>query len=224
MACALLLPRAMRQRTSWIRRRSTFRVRFGRSRRAARRCCESFEARAPPDWPRPFSRRARAPRLRVRVLDGARRVGAKILVSGGSRCNVTNRVVTERDFWGGPPRLVARVLRAFPADRAPRGSSPISACRCTKKSTANSFPTRTPRAPCSTRCWPRRPVVSVAVETGSRVVAVEHDGRAFSVEDAQMHARSPRAPSCWRPGDDRFRKAAATASATASRRVSGTPA
>ena len=64
-----------------------------------------------------FAARA-APSLRVRCLDGARHIGAKILVSGGSRCNVTNRVVTERDFWGATPRLIARVLRAFPADRA----------------------------------------------------------------------------------------------------------
>ncbi|HET9192594.1 MAG TPA: NAD(P)/FAD-dependent oxidoreductase, partial [Vicinamibacterales bacterium] len=47
-----------------------------------------------------FAARA-APHLRVRILDGARRVGAKILVSGGSRCNVTNREVTEHDYWGG---------------------------------------------------------------------------------------------------------------------------
>jgi predicted Rossmann fold flavoprotein len=59
-----------------------------------------------------------APQLRVRCLDSARRVGAKILVSGGSRCNVTNTEVTERDFWGGSSRIVRNVLRAFPADRA----------------------------------------------------------------------------------------------------------
>lgn len=47
------------------------------------------------------------------VFDGARRPGAKILVSGGARCNVTNAVVTERDFSGSPPHLVKRVLRAF---------------------------------------------------------------------------------------------------------------
>jgi predicted Rossmann fold flavoprotein len=54
----------------------------------------------------------------VICLDGARRVGAKILVSGGSRCNVTNRVVSERDFWGGPPRVIRSVLRAFSAEQA----------------------------------------------------------------------------------------------------------
>ena len=59
----------------------------------------------------------RAP-LRIVCFDGARAIGAKILVSGGARCNVTNLVVTERDFWGGSPRVVRDVLRAFPADRA----------------------------------------------------------------------------------------------------------
>ncbi len=47
------------------------------------------------------------------VLDGARRLGAKILVSGGSRCNVTNARVTERDFWGGRRTIIRRVLRRW---------------------------------------------------------------------------------------------------------------
>ena len=64
-----------------------------------------------------FARR-QAPQLRVICLDGATRIGAKILVSGGSRCNVTNREVTERDFWGGPSRVVRGVLRAYPAAKA----------------------------------------------------------------------------------------------------------
>ena len=56
-------------------------------------------------------------RLRsVVLLDGARAPGAKILVSGGSRCNVTNTTVSERDFWGGRPSVVRRVLRAFSVD------------------------------------------------------------------------------------------------------------
>jgi predicted Rossmann fold flavoprotein len=63
-----------------------------------------------------FAARAR-PELRIRCFDGARTIGAKILVSGGSRCNVTNREVTERDFWGGSRRIIRSVLRAFPAER-----------------------------------------------------------------------------------------------------------
>src|SRR5206468_12877379 len=50
------------------------------------------------------------------AFDGAARPGAKILVSGGARCNVTNRVVTERDFAGGSASVVRGILRAFPAE------------------------------------------------------------------------------------------------------------
>lgn len=57
------------------------------------------------------------PFIRVVVLDGARKLGAKILVSGGGRCNVTNVRVKESDFRGGSPAFVRHVLRAFPADR-----------------------------------------------------------------------------------------------------------
>jgi predicted Rossmann fold flavoprotein len=60
-----------------------------------------------------FARRLN-PTRPVILLDGANKPGAKILVSGGSRCNVTNAVVTERDFWGGRPAIVRRVLRALP--------------------------------------------------------------------------------------------------------------
>jgi predicted Rossmann fold flavoprotein len=55
----------------------------------------------------------RRPERRILVLDSARKLGAKILVSGGGRCNVTNRVVAEADFHGGSSRFVRRVLRAF---------------------------------------------------------------------------------------------------------------
>ena len=58
------------------------------------------------------------PNRSVVALDGARRPGAKILVSGGARCNVTNVVVGERDFWGGKRTIVRRILRAFPAPQA----------------------------------------------------------------------------------------------------------
>lgn len=54
-------------------------------------------------------------RPRVLVLDGARRPGAKILVSGGSRCNVTNVEVREADFWtSGKTTVIRRILRALP--------------------------------------------------------------------------------------------------------------
>jgi len=62
-----------------------------------------------------FARRANRA-LSIAVLDGAKKPGAKILVSGGSRCNVTNVSVSERDFWGGRATIVRRVLRALPVE------------------------------------------------------------------------------------------------------------
>ena len=53
----------------------------------------------------------------VHLLDGAAKPGAKILVSGGSRCNVTNAIVTERDYWGGRRTLIRRVLSRLPVAR-----------------------------------------------------------------------------------------------------------
>ncbi len=53
------------------------------------------------------------PSRRVTLLDGAARPGAKILISGGSRCNVTNVSVSEREFCGGKPTVIRQVLRGF---------------------------------------------------------------------------------------------------------------
>ncbi len=64
-----------------------------------------------------FARRAN-PTRSVLLLDGAKRPGAKILISGGGRCNVTNRVVSDRDFWGGRRSIIRRVLRTFTASDA----------------------------------------------------------------------------------------------------------
>ncbi|MBI3871680.1 MAG: NAD(P)/FAD-dependent oxidoreductase, partial [candidate division Zixibacteria bacterium] len=56
---------------------------------------------------------ARDSGLRILLIESARKPGAKILVSGGGRCNVTNDVVTEKDFWGGSPHTIRKVLTAF---------------------------------------------------------------------------------------------------------------
>ena len=63
-----------------------------------------------------FTRRLN-PARSVLLIDSAVRPGAKILVSGGSRCNVTNVAVSERDFNGGNPAVIRRILKSFsPSD------------------------------------------------------------------------------------------------------------
>ncbi len=51
--------------------------------------------------------------LRVVALDGAPRIGIKILVAGGGRCNVTHHVVREQDYAGSTPAAIRRVLSRF---------------------------------------------------------------------------------------------------------------
>ncbi len=54
--------------------------------------------------------------LKVVAIDGARTLGAKILVAGGGRCNVTHHAVDERDYSGSTPILIRRILRRFPVE------------------------------------------------------------------------------------------------------------
>jgi len=61
--------------------------------------------------------RRTAPAARVLLLDGSRRLGAKILIAGGGRCNVTNVAVDEHDFSGSSPMAIRKVLRRFDVAR-----------------------------------------------------------------------------------------------------------
>jgi predicted Rossmann fold flavoprotein len=55
---------------------------------------------------------AAARSAKVVAIDSAKRIGAKILISGGGRCNVTNEVVRTEDF-NGNRNAIAKVLRTF---------------------------------------------------------------------------------------------------------------
>jgi predicted Rossmann fold flavoprotein len=61
-----------------------------------------------------FAAQAAQGAKRIVILDGAKTLGAKILVSGGGRCNVTHDVVVPEDFNGARP-VVRNILAAFPA-------------------------------------------------------------------------------------------------------------
>jgi hypothetical protein len=54
--------------------------------------------------------------LRIVLLDGVKTIGAKILVSGGGRCNVTHEVVTPTDYFGNR-RIIKNVLAAFSVEQ-----------------------------------------------------------------------------------------------------------
>ncbi len=53
------------------------------------------------------------PERRIMLLDGAKKLGAKILVAGGGRCNVTHDVVEETAYAGSSRNAIRKVLRRF---------------------------------------------------------------------------------------------------------------
>lgn len=53
------------------------------------------------------------PARRIVALDGAARLGAKILIAGGGRCNVTHDTVDEGAFAGSSRHAIRKVLRRF---------------------------------------------------------------------------------------------------------------
>jgi len=54
-----------------------------------------------------------APSKKIVLFDSRKKIGAKILMSGGTRCNVTNAKVTPSDYSGGPSHFIKHVLEAF---------------------------------------------------------------------------------------------------------------
>lgn len=52
-------------------------------------------------------------RLPVLLVDRQERPGRKILLSGGGKCNVTNRVVTSANYLGADPAFTRQALAAF---------------------------------------------------------------------------------------------------------------
>lgn len=60
------------------------------------------------------SRAAASPPPRVVLLDGSTRIGLKILISGGGRCNVTNDRVVEGDYDSDAPKIVRAALHELP--------------------------------------------------------------------------------------------------------------
>ena len=63
------------------------------------------------------AREAKKKNLSILLLDSRQKIGAKILISGGTRCNVTNRKVIPSDYNGGKRHFIAHVFEAFTPTR-----------------------------------------------------------------------------------------------------------
>ena len=85
-----------------------------------------------------FAKRT-TPEARVVALDGAPKIGAKILISGGGRCNVTHHAIAADDF-NGNRNAIARVLRTFTVDETVRWFAEMGVA-LKREETGKLFPT-----------------------------------------------------------------------------------
>lgn len=111
---------------------------------------------------------------RVAVLDGAKTLGAKILVSGGGRCNVTHETVVSTDFFGNR-RIIKNVLAAFSVERTIEWFAGMGV-QLKREETGKLFPTtdkaRTVLDALVNRCR----ILGVDMLTGHRVSHIERTG------------------------------------------------
>jgi predicted flavoprotein YhiN len=152
-----------------------------------------------------FTRRL-DPSRTVLLLDSAARPGAKILVSGGSRCNVTNVAVTERDFAGGKPTIVRRVLRAFSTAETIAWFASIGV-PLHEEAHGKLFPDSNRSRDVLDALLREGQASGVRLQAGTRVNGLTYEDGQFRLDTSQ--GRLMQAWWCWPPGGNRFRRPAA---------------
>ena len=145
-------------------------------------------------------RDAGRPDAAVLAFDGAKRLGAKILIAGGGRCNVTHDVVRPEDYAGGPDATrpaIKKVLRSHSVDDVvaffrQRG------VELKREDTGKLFPTtdraRTVLNALLQACYD----VDARLLTDHRVHAVQRraDGGGFALTTSQGEVRAARVILC----------------------------
>ena len=112
-------------------------------------------------------------------------------MSGGSRCNITNASVTERDFWGGSPSFVRRVLRSFPVADTIAFFAEIGV-PLREEAGGKLFPTTNRARDVLDALLGEARRVGVELEAGRRVVDVEPLGGTFRIATTKGDAIASR--------------------------------
>ncbi|HET6463166.1 MAG TPA: NAD(P)/FAD-dependent oxidoreductase [Candidatus Krumholzibacteria bacterium] len=127
----------------------------------------------------------------ILVLDGARKLGAKILIAGGGRCNVTHDVVDEKAFAGSSRNAIRKVLRRFdvPATTAFFAGLGVELKR---EETGKLFPVTDDARTVLNALLAEARVRGVQIAHPHRVSSVTRDAGGFRVEAGEYEAHSTR--------------------------------
>lgn len=127
--------------------------------------------------------------LTIALLDGARTIGAKILVSGGGRCNVTNARVHPSDFHA-PKSIVSRILRRFDEQATTHWFDSLGV-KLKQEPTGKLFPTTDKARTVLTALLTRCQELGVHILANHRVQSITKvdDGFLLKFEHGQLTAR-----------------------------------
>lgn len=117
---------------------------------------------------------------RVVALDGARKIGAKILVAGGGRCNVTHHEVDEAQYAGSSRHAIKKVLRRFGVPEAVEFFRALGV-ELKREETGKLFPTTDDAHTVLVALLRGAAHAGVQIRNPARVTAVERLGQGFRV-------------------------------------------
>lgn len=121
---------------------------------------------------------ARGKGVSVLLLDSREKIGAKILMSGGTRCNVTNQVVTERDFETSQPNIMKAVLASYSAPKALEFFASLGV-ECVMEPTGKYFPVTNSGRTVLEALLRECERLGVAFATGKKISGIEKSGEGF---------------------------------------------
>ena len=126
------------------------------------------------------------------LLDGVKTIGAKILVSGGGRCNVAHEVVTPTDYFGNR-RIIKNVLAGFSVEQTVKWFASLGV-ELKREKTGKLFPVTDKARTILTALLNRCRALGVIIQSDHRVTRVDHlpgPQAAFSVHHTHgtLHAR-----------------------------------
>jgi len=123
------------------------------------------------------------PAASVVAIDGAKKIGAKILISGGGRCNVTHHQVDEKAFAGSTPAAIRKILRRFDVEQTVRFFRALGV-ELKQESTGKLFPVTDRAQTVLTALLLTARSAGVQILTSHRVVAIERIKEWFVVSGA----------------------------------------
>src|SRR5438876_3739826 len=139
----------------------------------------------------------------VTLLNAHPRIGLKILMSGGTRCNVTHREVSERDYHGGSRHFVARVLRAFTVEQTLAWFADLGV-ELKLEETGKYFPATDDANTVLEALLRAVEKAGVIVESGARVVRLAREGGRYRLGIQTVRSAAVFGAGVIRPGADRW--------------------